>query len=47
MESYKGPQTPLTIALHGDFFSAIIMERNEGPQTTLTIDCMEDSNQPL
>jgi hypothetical protein len=27
MDSYRGPKTTLTIALHGDFYIAIIMDR--------------------
>jgi hypothetical protein len=37
----KGPQSPLTIALLGGLYLAIIMERYEGPQTALTISLLE------
>jgi hypothetical protein len=37
MDLYKGPQTPLTISLHGGLYLTIIMDRYEGPQTPLTI----------
>jgi hypothetical protein len=34
---YGGPQTDLTITLHGGLYLAIIMDRYEGPITALTI----------
>jgi hypothetical protein len=35
MDSYRGPQTAITIALPGGIYIAIIMDRNWGPQTPL------------
>jgi hypothetical protein len=37
MDRYEGPQSALTIALHGGHLLAIIMDRYGGPQTSLTI----------
>jgi hypothetical protein len=37
MFRFVGPQTSLTIALHGGLYIAIIIDRYEGPQTALTI----------
>jgi hypothetical protein len=37
MDRIKEPQTPLTIALHGGLYLAIIMVRYEGHQNTIII----------
>jgi hypothetical protein len=37
IDQNEGPQTPLTIALHGDLYLSIIIDQNEGSQTPLTI----------
>jgi hypothetical protein len=37
MDRYGGPQSALTIALHGGFYLAIIMDCYGGTQTALTI----------
>jgi hypothetical protein len=37
MVRYGGPQTALTIALHGGLYLTIIMDRYRGPHTALTI----------
>jgi hypothetical protein len=37
MDRYGGPQTALTIALHGGLYLAIIMDRYRGPHTALTV----------
>jgi hypothetical protein len=37
MDHYEGPQTPLTIALHGGLNLDIIIDRYEGPQIAITI----------
>jgi hypothetical protein len=37
MVHYRGNQTALTIALLGDHYLAIIMDRYGGPHTVLTI----------
>jgi hypothetical protein len=36
MDHYEGPQTALTIALHGGLYLDIIIVRYEGTQTALT-----------
>jgi hypothetical protein len=43
MDRHEGPQTALTIALHGGLYLAIIMDSYEGPHTALTIALMEVS----
>jgi hypothetical protein len=37
MDRYEGPQTLLTIALHGSLYLAIIMDQYEEPHTALKI----------
>jgi hypothetical protein len=37
MDRYGGPQTALTIALHGGLYLAIIMDSYGGRQSALTI----------
>jgi hypothetical protein len=47
MDGFGGPQTALTIALHGGLYLAIIMDRYVGPELYLLLPCMEASIYPL
>jgi hypothetical protein len=47
MDRYKGPNTALTIDLHGGLYLAIIMDQYESFNTALRIAFMEASTKPL
>jgi hypothetical protein len=47
MDRYGGPKTPLTIALLGDLYIDIKMDRYVEPHTALTLPCLEASTKPL